>query len=139
MRKSELYRARAGGPCFVPSEKSSILDRCKKTRGREATMKVARTRKRAKDDGRTCGVEEVDLESEGTEYALPGVEVLDGRPVLVAEALAKEPPYDGALADAGPVQHHEPDPLVIRRYLVLPYQLASPRRRLATSSGPRAD
>lgn len=61
----------------------------------------------------TRGIQEIDLESQGAEDALPRVQILHGWPVSLGETLTEQSAYDGTLADPGAAEHHQPDPLEI--------------------------
>lgn len=66
---------------------------------------------------RTRGIQEVDLERQGAENAFPGVEILHGGPVPLAETLAEQSAYYGALANPCAAEHHQPDSLEIGHIL----------------------
>jgi len=66
---------------------------------------------------RTRSIQEVDLERQGAENAFSGIEILHGGPISLAETLAEQSAYDGAFADSGAAEHHQPDSLEIGHVL----------------------
>lgn len=67
----------------------------------------------------TRGIQKIDLEGQGAEDAFPRVQILHGGPVSLAETLAEQSAYNGAFADPGAAEHHQPDPLEIGHVLRL--------------------
>lgn len=67
----------------------------------------------------TCGIQEIDLEGQGAENAFPRIQILHSGSVSFAETLAEQSTYNGALADPGATEHHQPDPLEIGHVLRL--------------------
>lgn len=65
----------------------------------------------------TRGIQEIDLEGQGAEDAFPRIQILYGGSVSFAETLAKQSTYNGAFADPGAAEHHQPDPLEIGHVL----------------------
>lgn len=67
----------------------------------------------------TRSIQEIDLEGQGAEDTFPRVQILHGGPVSLAETLAKQSAYNGALANPGAAEHHQSNPLKIGHVLRL--------------------
>lgn len=65
----------------------------------------------------TRGIQEIDLEGQGAEDALPRVQILHGGSVSLGETLTEQSAYNGTLAYPGAAEHHQSDPLEIGHVL----------------------